>query len=166
MTLWTSDDSDALDREVRESRKRERAERTGPRSPWGLTADDRKRLDEAVARYVGELPAIGPMGGRPRLRTRARPAEQPGSADAPEPAAPPSEPLTPKPKRTVSPERSETYKANRSKRPGRVRWPQPRPLRNGRWLAVVNLHGRRYQKTHDTPEQAEAWLDQMIKENP
>jgi len=58
-----------------------------------------------------------------------------------------------------------TYKANRAKRRSRVRWPRPKQQPNGRWRAVITVSGTRYQQTFDTEAQAQAWLDQMIKEN-
>ncbi|WP_395690674.1 hypothetical protein [Nocardioides sp.] len=91
MSLWTSDDSDALDRAVRESRKRERAERAGIAPP--VTRDEAKRVTAAGSRYIGPLPEIGPAGGRPRRRKAPVPAQDSQAA-----RSLPGRPLRPRPR--------------------------------------------------------------------
>lgn len=58
-------------------------------------------------------------------------------------------------------ERSATYRANRAKRSGRVRWPTPKQKANGRWRAVVTEQGQYFTKTFDTRAEAQAWLDSI-----
>lgn len=60
--------------------------------------------------------------------------------------------------------RSNTYRANRAKRPGRVRWPKPKQKANGRWRAAFIEQGQHYSKTFTTEAEAQAWIDQMLKE--
>jgi hypothetical protein len=142
--LWTDEDSDALDAQVRALRQAERRARSKKGTP-PVTLQEAKQAVAAGTRYTTTLlPTINAGRKRPGMNTNPPPAPLHPALIVPG-QAPPS-PSTPEPPR------------RRTRRPGK-----PKQQPNGRWHAVINIRHRRYGKTFDTEPEAQEWLDQMDK---
>lgn len=137
MKPWTEDDSRALDAEVRALRAADRRERAGTPAP--VTQSEARGHGRRRARTDEDVKRRKKVARAMQVR-----AEREANRAA----------------------RSETYKANRSKRPGRDRWPRPKQKPNGRWLAEITDAGQFYSKTFDTEPEAQEWLDSITGGEP
>jgi hypothetical protein len=137
---WTEADSDALDRQIREMRKPRR-------QPPPVGAEEARRVVAAGTRYIAsELPVINGAGRRPGLNTKPPPVPlHPALVVQGQP---------PKPEPPPTPLRS---------RPGRQPRVYPARGESGRWTARSGYLDAG-QRTFDTEAEAQAWLDQLQKE--
>ncbi|MDO3397971.1 hypothetical protein QWJ41_19770 [Nocardioides sp. SOB44] len=136
MRLWTDEDSRDLDRRVKALR---REAPSPPKANAGHQGSATATYDGVPRGYLSEKDLRRRKKVERAMQVRAE-------------------------REANSEQRSETYKANRSKRADRVRWPKPKQKPNGRWLAVTTINKRKRGKTFDTEAEAQAWLDEITKE--